>query len=224
MKAIFEGSATDIRAVLVDQNASYNEGRAQLRIENLEAELVLLKEQTAFYKKEIEDADRLVASHEKKMTETLNVCHATKAELVVKNSRIAALEAEVQKLQYEVRSLRGKTLESSKIPTLSPMQEAEVEAVFQDTLREHSIKPLVFASAAQEGREITAESLVTTIFTVLGNGNRVGAIKEIRAATGITLFKARDLIDNALRRFGCNTDERGMILSAPSITISEKNT
>lgn len=223
MKAIFEGSPADIRAVVADSTASYNEGRAQLQIENLEADINRLKTEMSSYIKDVETADRTTSVYEKKLGEALSSYHATKTELASKNAHIANLEAELQKLQFEVRSLRTKTGESTKTHALSPMQEAEIEAVFQDTLRENSIKPLVFSSTASQGREISAEFVVTTIFNVLANGNRAGAIKEIRAVTGMNIVKARDLIDNALRRFGCNTDERGMVLSASPVKISEKN-
>lgn len=214
MKLIIEGSAIDVRAAFVDPNAAYVEARAQLRAEQLQKDLDAALNELERRQKLIDSADRLITEADRKTKEAHSSLQSIKGELTSKIARIATQEAEIQKLHFEMHGIQ-------KEIQLNPAQEAEIEAVFRDTLREYNAKPLVFTPVSQQGVEITAEHMFQAVFGVLAKGNRVGAIKEIRACTGMKLVETRDLIDNALRRFGCRIDVKGSPIAMESSFVQE---
>lgn len=209
MKVIIEGSPADVRSTLTDPNAGRNEALLSFRIEALEKELVVAQDKLAAASRVVAAGDRLIATSEKKVSEAQSALHANKVEIGAKTAHIASLEAEVQKLQFSLREMENPV-------KMTPIQEAEIEAVFQDTLREYGIQPLVFS---QGGKEISALFMLQTIFRVLASGDRVGAMKEIRACTGMSLIPARDLVDSALRAFGCRLNDKGFPLTTKGTPV-----
>lgn len=197
MKVILEGSSYDVRALLSDSDAGYD----RARFEQLQKDLADARMEINRQKGLVENAGHLLADSERRAAAAKNTQLSIKSDVEANTAKIAARDAEIQKLNYEIRSLREKM---DNPVCLSEAQEAEIEALYQATVNEYKIAPLVFLMSDQGGREITAEYMFSAVFGLLAAGNRVGAIKEIRNCTGLGLTKTRDLLDAALRRFGCN--------------------
>jgi len=204
MKAIFEGSPDDIRKVLTDPNAGYNEARSTLLAEYNVKESARLREEAIEHEKKIAAADRLIMAAEKRANEANAAAFAAKTELGAKTAHIAAQDAEIQKLNFEMRSLRARMDDPIR---LTAEQEAEVEALYQQTVETYKMAPLFFPTG-EGSNKVSAEQWITGIFKLLATGNRVQAIREIRLYTGLSLIGARDMIDSALRAFGCVVNDK----------------
>lgn len=201
MKLILEGSPVDVRALLVDPNAGYNEARADAKQEQFQSALEVTRKELEQQKSLCDEAHHRLADAERQASAAKHANQTIKSDVEASTARLAARDAEIQRLQFELRNLRTKMDDPIR---LTETQEAEIEALYQTTVAEYNIKPLIFSLSNQSGREISAEYMFTVVFGLLAAGNRVGAIKEIRNCTGLGLTKTRDLIDNALRRFGCD--------------------
>jgi ribosomal protein L7/L12 len=203
MKAIFEGSPDDIRKVLADPNAGYNEARATLLAEYNVNEAARLRETNVENQRKIAAADRLIMAAEKKASDANATAFAAKTELGAKNAHIASQDAEIQKLQFETRALRSRLDDPIR---LTAEQETEVEALYQQTIETYKMAPLFFPGEGNS--KVSAEQWIIGIFKLLASGNRVQAIREIRLNTGLSLIKGRDMIDDALRAFGCVVNDK----------------
>jgi len=203
MKAIFEGSPDDIRKVLADPNAGYNEARTSLLAEHNLKEVARLREDVAEYEKKTAAADRLIMAAEKRASEANAAAFTAKNELSAKNAQIAARDAELQKLQFEMRAQRARMDDPIR---LTAEQEAEIETLYQQTIEAYKVAPLFFGDG--NNNKVSADQWITGIFKMLAVGNRVQAIRQIRLYTGLSLIGARDMIDNALRAFGCVVNDK----------------
>lgn len=192
MKAIFEGAAADIASVLTDKTAAYNEARATLKAETAEKRVVELEVYIEALQKKLNDKEnsRQLSEHDKSQLTTM------RSDVSNKNTLLAAAEAKIQELQFKL----------DNPISLSPEQESEIEKLYQKTLKEYGSEPFTFLV---NRNEVTAEMMLNTIFQSLASGDRVGTIKIVRDVSGMGLTRARDLIYDALRKFGCNTNHTG---------------
>ena len=96
----------------------------------------------------------------------------------------------IKKLQYE------NNIHSLSYDKLNDKQIAIVEKVYQDMIKVHNIKPISFGGGADV---ITAKKMIESIFSLLTNGRRVVAIKEIRSVTGMGLIPSKNLVDDLIK-------------------------
>ena len=198
MKVQIEGSDRDIRGLFNDIAAAKEAAAAQLRNENLEKELADARTKMEEALKEAATLKQTLSAAAQKFGEMNSSNNALRMELGAKNAHIAMQDSEIQKLKFVM----------SDPVRLSADQEAQVEALYQKMVEQYNIKPIV-VTPPEPGKPISAEYVVSTILGCLGNGDKVGACKEIRAATGLSLLKTKNLVDKALLAFGCRVGERG---------------
>lgn len=210
MKLTIEGSSSDIRGVLVDSNAIYNEARERLGNEQLRREYDALQTELSKTRGELSEvrlnlkaSQQLMSSEVRRASAATDTAASVKNEVSMMSAKLAERDAVIQRLQYDLKNKVSDPI------ILSAMQEAEVEALYQDLVREMGIKPLTFKLPHQDAGTITAEHLLSTVFNCLAQGNKVGALKEIRVATNLSIYRVRDMLDDALLAFGSLTNENG---------------
>ena len=137
------------------------------------------------------DKKRIVIQDYAPIKQTDSELSNVKLELTTKESKIAELEAKIKKLQYE------NNIHSLSYDKLNDKQIAIVEKVYQDMLKIHAMKPINFGST--DGGVVSAKKMIESIFSLLTNGRRVVAIKEIRSVTGMGLIPSKNLVDDLIK-------------------------
>lgn len=198
MKIQIEGSVGDVRGLFNDTAAVKAAALDQLRIENLEKDLAGTRVKMEEAQKEADSVKKTLGAAVQKFNDIVNLTNSLRMEVGAKNAHIAMQEAEVQRLKYVM----------SDPVQLSADQEAQVEALYQKMVEHYKIKPMIL-TPPDPGKPISAEYIVSTILGCLGAGDKVGACKEIRAATGMSLMTTKNLVDKALLAFGCKVGEKG---------------
>lgn len=207
MKIQIEGSNSDIRGLFNDTVAAKDAAVNQLRNEALEKDLLAANCKLEEAAKEVGSLRTTLMVSAQKFNELRDGTGSLRMELDAKTAHIASQDAEIQRLKF---------LMNDPIK-LSAAQEAEIEELYQKMVIQYQIKPLVCASP-EAGKSISAEYIVTSILDCLAAGNKVGACREIRAATGMPLVKTRDIVHRALLAFGCHVNDKG----SPTTVVGAK--
>ena len=119
-----------------------------------------------------------------------------KEDLKSKASTITSLNAQIDFMKTD----------SDNPIKLSPIQEAEIEAIFQSALSEVNAKPLTFYIPGKKV-DISALHFIENVFSILAKGDRMNTIRAIREVTGKEIVACKNMIDNALRAFNCDLTE-----------------
>jgi ribosomal protein L7/L12 len=188
MKIIVEGSPSDIREFVNSTEAIQEAALAAERLTEAEGREEALRE-------EIVELEKKVASSESSEED--------KQELTMLRTEVAALKHALISASEELKKVQ----EDASPVRLTKKQQEQVEALFAQRLEEAGA-PLVFVNP--NGKEITAQDMLVNIFTLLSSGNRVQAIRAVREFSGLKLISAKNLIDNALKAFGCSLDHKGV--------------
>lgn len=222
MKVIIEGSPTDVRAVLTDNETVFAAAKANFELEQTGVRFANAKKRIGALEQELEglSAKAQIKSHSEKISPSKAAVEALQLDVTNKNTIIAAKDAEIQRLQYELKH---------KSPIqLKPEQEAEVDALFQKRLDDAGTQPLVFnLGNSTTGQQVSAKKVIETVFKTLASGNRFATIRAIREVTGggASLKEVRDWIDDALRCYGCEVSDhnspvqkRGELIHLPVVS------
>jgi hypothetical protein len=189
---ILEGSPADIRAAMSDTALIASAVEAKMKGDAAVDTMKRMKEKVESFKE-----NSLSEKDKKELADLRKDAIECKAHLGAHKAALAAAEAKVAQLKAELENPIH----------LSPEQEAQLEAVFQSELavmREPPVFPI------PGGHKLTSDQILERVFGLLARGDRLHAIKMIREVSGIKLNEGRDLIDGALRAFGCNTGHNGV--------------
>lgn len=223
---MLEGSAEDLKKFVSDKDVAYIAARSELRAEQATDSLKRLKSKAEDMKEEMQ-ARVQVAHHQAKLDDK------ERQELGNLRMEVGSKTAALNAAEVEVRRLK----EDKRNPVqLTAIQEAELEALFQEHLRVYHMPPQIFTTY-KESAKITAEQLITQVFQAMATGNRVKAIMEMRAVSGLGLKQAKDLVENALLAHGViltNGNAKGSVptnlvinrdveITHPPLLLREKN-
>jgi ribosomal protein L7/L12 len=211
MKVQIEGSSGDVRGLFNDAAAAKELALAQLQFTSLQKELAVSDSKLTESTQEVDALRKNLSLAAQKWGDASSGLNALRMELGSKNAHIAGQDAEIQRLKFVM----------SDPVKLSDDQEAHVEELYQKMVEQYNIKPLLVATDAPGNKPISAEYVITTIFDCLANGDKIGACKEIRAASGMPLVRTKKMIEAALFAFGCKVNEKG--IPQPTVVIRPRS-
>lgn len=102
-----------------------------------------------------------------------------------------------------VETLKGMTL----------LQVSELVKTLEDTFGVSAAAPMAMAAMPGAAAAPVEEKTEFTVVLVDGGSNKIGAIKEVRAVTGLGLKEAKDLVEGAPKtvKDGVNKEEADKI-------------
>lgn len=189
MRLVIEGSPADIRAAMTDTALIFNAVESKIKGEAAIDNMKRMKEKVSELRNKTEGA--LTDKENKELIDLRRESTEARQHIGAHKSALASAEAKIAQLKAEMANPIH----------LTSAQEVQLEAMFQSELLVMS-EPPVFSNS--EGHRITPSQILERVFAFLAKGDRMRAIKMIREVSGIKLNDGRDLVDNALRAFGCN--------------------
>ena len=200
MKIILEGSPIDVRAVLCQPDMIFEAAKSDIKADNAAKGYKALTDKL----KELSEKNAMLTQAGPKMSDKDKAeLSSLRMECGSKTAALASMEAEIQRLRYEL----------SHPVQLTPIQEAELNALFELNMKD-LCDPKSFKTLDDPKVEITAEQFIANFLKALATGSRGAAVRVVRQHSRVNLMEMKKLIDNALLRFGCNIDEKGLPITA----------
>ena len=84
-----------------------------------------------------------------------------------------------------------------ELSTLSVVEAAELSKLLEDKWGVTAAAPVAAAAPAAAGGEVAEEKDEFSVVLAASGENKIGAIKEVRAFTGLGLKEAKDLVEGA---------------------------
>jgi|GEM_PF-5092998 len=199
MKLILEGSPTDIKEVINNNDICYNAAKSEIVSEQS-------KESLQKSKKKFDAVVKDLIDKNENLSKQIGASQQEHAELIELRQQIGAHKAALATAESKIASLKNELANPIR---LSTEQEAQIEKAFQEQLEAYKVEPLVFYNSTEK-KEITAKQIFQTVFGFLAVGKRLHAVKALREVTGMALLDAKNLIDNA------------MVKNSPSLETTNK--